>query len=93
MKIAHTINNRRVEGGVWGELAPIEIDCGDGVIGVTTYAQLVQIDENRLFNPANGDILYRTRKDKEQGIAKHYFSKDTGILVNAWMISEINHDE
>jgi hypothetical protein len=88
-KHAYTINNRRLQNGQWVSMDGVEIPLENGV-GISQYQELIYIDEDRMFNPATGDVLLRTKKDKEQGISKHYYSKDTGVFVNVWLVQGVD---
>lgn len=94
MKEAHTVNNKRLNNGKW---EPFEGMCVgqmgeseriNGGLMYTAYSTLFDLEDGRLVNPANGDVLNQTRKDKESGANRSYFSKVTGVLVNVWHRNE-----
>jgi hypothetical protein len=89
---AFTINNRQVVAGKWGELKGVEIPLDNG-IGISMYEELVYIDGERLYNPATNDVLYRTKADIAADKHQHFFSRETGIWVNAWLIQESGDGE
>jgi len=91
-KHAYTIGNRRLANGQWGELTGVEVPLGNGSIGVSEYSELLYVDQDRLYNPATGDVLSRTKKDKAAGEAKHYFSKETGTYVTVWKVQGVDEE-
>lgn len=86
---AYTIRNKRLENGQWVDLTGVEVPLENGT-GISQYHELLVVDEDRLYNPATGDVLNRTRKSKEAGNNKNYFSKETGVLVNVYHVGEVD---
>lgn len=91
----HCFRNQQLVDGKWQPLEGLQIvlsseEVVGGGIGISMYENLIGIDDDTVVNPANGDILTRTKKDVAAGKTEHYFSKATGILVNAWMRTEIH---
>jgi len=91
LKEAFCFGNTQLVNGEWVPLKGLIVgeagktDRVNGGVMVTQYSKLIEIDEDRLYNEANGDVLHRTRKDKERGKFQHYFSKDTGVLANVYL--------
>lgn len=90
-----TVGNTRLNRDTkkWEPFQGLEVDMElpHGGKAITAYQRLLQVNDDTLVNEANGDILYRTKKDKQAGEFRHYFSQATGILVNAWL--RLTNDE
>ena len=78
----HCFRNQQLKEGHFEPLQGYEFPLGDGV-AVSMYSNLIGVGDV-LINPSNGDVLSLTKKDREAGKTEHYFSRSTGILVNAF---------
>lgn len=92
MKEAFTVGNTRLVDGKWQDFNGMVVGEEAGGLLVTAYQKLFEIDEDRMLNPANGDVLYRTKKDKQKGQYRHYFSPQTGICVSVYYRGEHGQD-
>ena len=80
----HCYPNQQLKDGKFVPIEPMRVASEDDLSAAyTNYGRLIQVNEDTLINPATQDILHRTKKDKEKGEFRHYFSSSTGILVNA----------
>jgi hypothetical protein len=87
LKDVFCYGNRELKEGKWQPLTPKKVGSdGNNGIGVTEYSHLLQVNEDTVINPANGDVLTKTKKGKEKG-KDQYYSKATGIWVNAYFIA------
>lgn len=89
---AHCYGNVQLKNGKWVAPDPVEVPLGNGEVGVTTFSELVVIDDDRLYNPATGHVFNRTKKEVAADSYKKYFNKETGILVNAYLRTELGDD-
>lgn len=91
--------NSRLVKGVWKPFEGVRVATGRArEVGISMYQNLMGVGgvdgPVALINEVTGDILRRTRKDELAGKFEHYFSKETGILVTAFVKNLIGgHDE